>query len=150
MSVRKKWWFKPVIGFIIVTALFFYSIAREASNNRTYFNDLNLTLKGEVLAADVPNGYNGFGILRVKILASNINYYDPRGKIKNYYCIIKNGIAEVYQHGISECESGDIVTVDARKREFTIYKKDGKNFVRDIVLYTNEFFYKYLQKYQKL
>jgi len=151
MSVIKKRWFHFVIGSVIVTAMFFYSIAKKASDNKTYFNDLNLKLKGEVLAVDAPTGYNGFGILKVKIVASTINDYDPREKIKNYYCIIKNGIAEIYQSGIYECEIGDIVTVDTKKREFTIYKKDGKNLIQYITLYTNEFFYKYLQKHhQKL
>jgi hypothetical protein len=139
-----------VLGFIFVTVSFFCILAKRASDNKKYFNDLNLHLQGEVLAADAPNGFNGFGIVSVKTLESNINYYDPRGKSKNYYCIIKNGFAEIYQLGIRECEIGDIVTVDSKKREFTIYKKDGNKLVRNLTLYTNEFFYKYLQKHQKL
>lgn len=151
MSVLKKRWTPFVVGFIIITAWFFYDVAKTANDDKIYFNDLNLNLKGEVLAIDIPDNYNGFGIVRVKILASNINDYDPIGKIKNYYCIIKNGIAEIYQLGIHECEIGDIVIVDTKKREFTIYKKDGSTLIRDMVLYTNEFFYKYLQKHhQKL
>jgi hypothetical protein len=149
-SIMKRFGFKHFIGFTIVAVWFFYSIAKSSSDNRKYFSDLHLTLKGEVLATDVPDGYNGFGILRVKIIESNISSYDPRGERKNYYCIIKNGIAEIYQIGIRECEIGDTVTVDAGKMEFTIYKKDGTSQVRDMVLYTNEFFYKYLQKHQKI
>ena len=139
-----------VLGLILVTVSFIYYITKDASDNKKYFNDLNLNLKGEVLATDVQNGFNGFGIVRVKIVESNINFYDPRGKSRNYYCIIKNGFAEIYQHGISECEIGDTITVDTKKREFKIFKKDGNNVISDIVLYTNDFFYKYLQKHQKL
>jgi hypothetical protein len=138
-----------IIAVVIAILLIVYNLRKTSRVNNNYFDQLALQLKGEVIAVDVPNGYNGFGILRVKILETNIKDYDPRNKSENYYCIIKNGLAEIYQLGVYDCKPGDIVMVDTKKREFTIQKKEGANIIKDIVLYTNEFFYKYIQKHHQ-
>jgi hypothetical protein len=138
-----------IIAFVVLIFLIVYNLRKNSRDSSRYFDELALHLKGEVLSVDVPNGYNGFGILKVKVLESNINNYDLRNKSDTYYCIIKNGLAEIYQLGVVECKPGDIVIVDTQKKEFTIQKRDGGKIVKDIVLYTNEFFYKYVKKHHQ-
>lgn len=138
-----------IIAFVVVIFLIVYNLRKNSRVNNHYFDELALHLKGEVLAVDAPGGYNGFGILKVKVLETNINNYDPRNKAENYYCIIKNGMAEIYQLGVYDCKPGDIVIVDTQKKEFTIQKREGGKIVKDIVLYTNESFYKYVQKHHQ-
>lgn len=139
----------PIAGFVVVTFLFGYHLWRESHDSKRYFDKLDLQLKGEVLSVDIPQGYNGFAIVKVKMLKTNKDYYDPRNDAKNYYCIIKNGLAEIYQPGVYKCEPGDNVTVDTRMRLFTIQKPDGTKDVQEIILYTNEFFYKYIKKHHQ-
>ena len=68
------------------------------------FDGINdLELKGIIYSTqklqNELQGYHGRGIIRVNILESNINEYDPRDKQSNYFCIIKNGKAEIYGWG---------------------------------------------------
>jgi hypothetical protein len=149
MAVIMKKHLAPVAAFVIVTLLFGYHLWKESHDSKRYFDELDLKLKGEVLSVDIPGGYNGFAIVKVKVLETNKDYYDPRNDAKNYYCIIKNGLAEIYQLGLYECKPGDDVIVDTKRRIFTIQKPDGTNVVQDIILYTNEFFYKYIQKHHQ-
>jgi hypothetical protein len=139
----------PIVGFVIVTFLFSYDRWKESHDSNRYFDELNLQLKGKVLAIDIPQGYNGFGVVKVKILETNKDYYDPRNDARNYYCVIKDGIAEIYQHGVFNCQPGDVVIVDVKRRIFTIQKPNGATDIQDIVLYTSEFFYKYIKKHHQ-
>src|SRR5690554_6831108 len=60
----------------------------------------NLYLIGVVTSTEkVVNkwqGYHGRGIIRINIIKSNMEKYDPRNKQVNYYCILKGRKAEVY------------------------------------------------------
>jgi hypothetical protein len=57
--------------------------------------------------------------------------------------------AEIYQDGLSNCKPGDVVIVDAKRKIFTIQKPDGTTDIKGIILYTNEFFYKYIKKHHQ-
>ena len=140
----KKWLY--AVGIVAFITAVTWHQCNEANKKERYFTDLNLALKGEVLAVDLPNSSNGFGIVKVKVLETNKPYYDPRKDSRYYYCIIKDGLAEIYQHSVSNCEPGDTITLDTWKRRFRIDKKDGKHEIQDITLYTNEFFYKYVKE----
>lgn len=144
-----KKYLAPIVYFVIATFLFGYHLWKESHDSNRYFDELNLQLKGKVLSIDIPQGYNGFAIVKVKVLETNKDYYDSRKEAKNYYCVIKNGIAEIYQHGVFNCEPGDIVIVDTRRRLFTIQNSDGTNDVQGILLTTSERFFKYVKKHHQ-
>lgn len=138
------------VGIIIfIIAIICYE-CNEANKTERYFTDLNLELKGEVLGVDIPSSSNGFAIVKVKVLETSRRYYDPRKDHRYYYCIIKDGLAEIYQSSGYKCEPGDTVTLDTWKKTFRIDKKDGSHEILGIILYKNEFFYKYVkERHQK-
>lgn len=60
----------------------------------------NLELKGVIFSVNNDKeitGDHGRRIIRLKIIETNMDEYDPRNKQANYYCIIKNGKAEIYE-----------------------------------------------------
>ena len=75
----------------------------EEVGTRNFKGIDNLKLTGEIYEVldDIGN-YNSTGILRVRLVESNIKYYDSRDKQANYYCIIKNGKAEIYESELSD------------------------------------------------
>lgn len=111
-----------------------------------YFNDLRLNLKGEVLSVETPRSSNGFGIIRVKVLNSNVKNYDPRDRYRYFYCLIKDSIAELYQLSAKSCNPGDTVIVNTDKREFTLNRSNGEILKWEIILYKNDFFYNRLKR----
>lgn len=114
----------------------------EEVGTRNFKGIENLKLIGEIYEVldDIGN-YNGTGILRVRIIESNIKYYDPRDKQANYYCIIKNGKAEIYEGGLSGIKKGDIIHVDIAKGATQIYIITEEKFEKKAtIIYPRRFF----------
>jgi hypothetical protein len=122
-----------------------YNAVSSHNRQKNYFDKLDLRLTGVVESLDLSYLPNGFGVVKVKILQANKNFYDPRKDLKYYYCLIKNGYAEFYQHGLYNCEIGDTVDVNTRKRVFVI-KNGSKTDVEDISLLMFDEFYDYVKK----
>jgi len=143
---KTKWWWVAIILFLI---FIIYDQIRISNYNKKYLINLNLVLTGIVESVDLSYIPNGFGVVKVNVIKSNINYYDPRNDHKYYYCLIKNSQAEFYQHALYECEIGDTIEVNTRERIFII-RNDGKRIQEEIILYDNDKFYDYVrQKHQK-
>jgi hypothetical protein len=138
------------IKWFMVLALFAFAIGicntiKENKGDKKYFDELNLKLTGIVESVDLSYIPNGFGVAKVSIINSNRHYYDPRDDHEYYYCLIKNGKAEIYQSGLYECAIGDTINVNTRKRIFLI-KNGVKEDIEDIVLSTYDKFYNYVRK----
>lgn len=90
--------------------------------------DLKLTGVVYFINKDIGNGYHGRGIIRVNIIKSNITHYDPRDSQVNYYCIIKNNMAEIYGTSASYLNIGDTIKIDAESKilNFNNKNKSGK------------------------
>ncbi len=134
---------RTLIGLILVALMFYFENKTRCNNDRSYLNALNLYLVGTVEAVDAVHGHNEFDVVKVKIINTNLNYYDPRGKYEYYYCIIKNGYAELYQIAGREASVGDTIIVDSKKRTFTIKKSKG-DIVEDILINSSKKYYEYL------
>lgn len=81
------------------------------------FSGLDLNMTGVVTFVNKEiRGYHARGIFRMNIIDSNINHYDPRDVQENYYCIIKDGEAEVYDNNVYEIEIGDTIQIDTNKQ----------------------------------
>lgn len=91
-------------------------------------------------------GYGGIGIIRINIIESNINEYDPREKQANYYCIIKDGKAEIYGWWPADVRKGDTLKLDVRKRTMIYPKEDGGNFEINDIWIPAVGFFKYIKK----
>lgn len=103
----------------------------------------NLKMKGVVYYVnnDVRNGfYHGRGIMRVNILDSNINYYNPKKQQRNYYCIIKNQKAEIYDNHVSYINVGDTITIDTKKQVLYWVNNKGVNYEYSISIGEPDFF----------
>lgn len=102
----------------------------------------NLILIGEVYEVldDIGN-YHSTGILRINIIETNMEYYDPRDKQANYYCIIKNGKAEIYESELSDIKKGDIIHVNIAKGATQIYITTKEKFEKKAtIIYPRRFF----------
>lgn len=143
-SLKKKSVLLPFFSLIIL-------ISCENKEQSEYFDSLDLELTGIVQSIDLPSPYNGFGILKVSVIKSNFNQYDPRESKEHYYCIIRNGQAELYQFALYDCEIGDSIEVSTKDRLFLVHKKTGKTIQKEMILYDNDKFYDYIKKnHQKL
>lgn len=81
----------------------------------------SLRLKGVVYELNSNiRGFHGRGIIRLDIIETNIDFYDPRDKQANYYLIIKDGKAEVYEIISLHLNVGDTIYVDANSRRLSI------------------------------
>lgn len=141
--MRKYRWY--ILAFIFILIVGVYSTVSQNNKDKKYFNDLNLKLTGIVESVDLSYIPNGFGVVKVGIIESNIDFYDPRNDLDYYYCIVKNKKAEFYQHGLYNCAIGDTIEVDTRKRSFLI--RNGQKIDReDISLLKYNKFYEYVQK----
>ena len=102
----------------------------------------DLMLTGEVYEVlDNIGNYHSRGILRVNIIETNIEFYDPRDKQANYYCIIKNGQAEVYESDLAKVAVGDTIFIDVNNRVTRIYNSStNKNRRFGTRIYPRSFF----------
>ena len=88
-----------IIVFVLGGLVFLnLNITKQKEIDKVCLEDLNLQLVGLIDTIDEGNNYHGYGIIRLKIISSNIKDYDPRSKQEYYFCIIKNGMAEIYDH----------------------------------------------------
>lgn len=114
----------------------------EEVGTRNFKGIDNLNLTGEVYEVldDVGN-YNGMGILRIKIKETNIDHYDPREEQANYYCIIKNGILELYVKGVSDIKINDSISINIPARKSMVYNSN-RDFKRrlSLMIYPRRFF----------
>src|SRR5690554_2030807 len=96
----------------------------------------NLKLIGEIYEVldDIGN-YNSTGILRVRLIESNIKYYDPRDKQANYYCIIKNGKAEIYESKLSKIKKEKIKIFKIAKEQLKYILRLKRNLRKKQQLY---------------
>jgi len=119
----------------------------EHDRVESYFKSLNLELTG-VLKDDpyCPNGYNGFCVLSLDVIKSNISDYDPRNKLPAYYSIIKGRQAEVYQLMASDCKKGDTVLISMKDRTFQSLRT---RVTHPILLNTNASWFEYLNEYHQ-
>ena len=102
----------------------------------------NLKLTGEVYeVVDNIGNYHGTGILRVNIIETNIEYYDPRDHQANYYCIIKNGKAELYVKGVSDIKPNDSIFVNISQEKSIVFNSK-RNYNRQLsfIVYSRRFF----------
>lgn len=133
--------------FIIIPTI--YGEWQQYKAEEDYFNNLHVKLTGVIHYIEKANGYNGFGIIGVHVLSSNINQYDERSN-PPYYCLIKGDSAELYCT-IVESNLGDTVKIDTDKRQFTLLKKDGTS-IQYPTSYNDEnrFYKRFLKRHQRI
>jgi hypothetical protein len=104
--------------------------------------DINLKMKGVVYFVNnkIGNGYHGRGILRINLIESNLKSYDPRNKQLNYYCIVNNGKAELYDNHVSYAKIGDTIEIDTNEGTIKWLNKEKSNLVYSLSIGETHFF----------
>ena len=98
-------------------------------------------------------GYGPGRIIRLNIVKSNMHEYDPRDKQANYFCIIKDGRAEIYAGGPTDLKKGDTLKLNIPERTMSFFTVDGKSDVVEKNVFIGSVpFFNYIkeQGYQEL
>ena len=137
-----------LFGFCGISLFFYFELKKSHDIKKIALGNLNLQLVGVVDSVDkVKNGYyHGFGIIRLKIINSNVQEYIPDSSQQYYYCKIRNGIAEIYDHA-SLTFRGDTITVDTESRLISKIKNGQKTDEGSIAVCSNEGYYDYISKH---
>ncbi|OAD91923.1 hypothetical protein A7A78_10555 [Aequorivita soesokkakensis] len=143
------------LSLILLSCNFFEDDGQNVVDVNDFQGIENLYLVGTVISIQqVMNkmeGYHARGIIRVNIIKSNMDDYDPRNKQANYYCLIKNRKAEIYEHP-GGLKKGDTIILDIKDRNITYYYSNGElGGLRNIWISPKRFFNFIKRKgYQKL
>jgi hypothetical protein len=133
--------------FIVGGIIFFHlDTKRKNEIDKVGLEDLNLQLIGVIESVDKGNNYHGYGIIRLKIISSNIQEYDPRGKQEFYFCIIKNGVAEIYDH-TSVIFKKDTLVYDTKAKMGGYLRNGKKEDYGSISIYGNKDYYEYIKQH---
>lgn len=111
-------------------------------SNTNYDVIKNLELSGVVTELYEPGfpKFHGFGIIRLEVLETNIDYYDPRGSKDRYLLLIKDGQSELYEE-ITLMQVGDTIDIDLKKLKLSYYSKKLKqNISYEPGIYGKSFF----------
>lgn len=136
-----------LIAIFVIGAIVFFSLENKSQRevNKVGLEDLNLQLVGVVNSIDPGRNYHGYGIIRLKIINSNIQEYDPRSQQEFYFCIIKNGIAEMYDH-VSGTSKGDTLVYDTKVKLGSFLRNGKKEEEGSISINANKDYYNYIKQ----
>lgn len=145
----------PVFLIVLFSCNLFKDNGLKAVDKDDFRGIENLYLVGVVdsiqQVMNKMEGYHGRSIIRLNIVKSNMDEYDPRKKQANYYCIIKKRKAEIYEHpgGLTK---GDTVVLDIKERKITYHFSNGElGGLRNIWIRPSSFFDFIIEKgYQRL
>lgn len=138
-----------LLGLVLIIIPSIYGEWQQYKAEEDYFNNLHLKLTGVIQYIEQPNGYNGFGIMGVRVLSSNVTQYNKQGD-PPYYCLVKGDSAEIYC-SIIETTLGDTVNIDTDKRQMTILRKDGTSTHYTTSYYNEKRFYKrFVKRHQRI
>lgn len=143
-----KYGYRSLIGisFLILTA--WLSCKRNNEANYKALDELNLQLTGVIESFQEGGNFSGRGIIRLRVISSNIKEYDPRGKLPYFFCIIKGENAEVYDHVSAVRDSvGDTLIYDTKKRLRSEIKNGVKVNEGSILVSTTDGYYQFIERY---
>ena len=138
-----------IMGITFIVWMSHFDCKKENEINKVGLEDLNLKLTGVVVSVDYGDNFNGCGIIRLRVINSNIQEYDPRGKLKYYFCVIKKGMAEIYTGVPPPFYNiiGDTMIFDTRAKMGGYLKNGEKANYGSISIYNHDSYYEYIQKH---
>ena len=147
------------IALAAIAAIVFIFLAllagiRDANNFKTsVLKGLNIQLMGVVYDVDyVDEGfYHGSGIVRLRIITSNVKEYHPPASAKYFYCVIKKQKAEIYE-GATGVVPGDTITIDTERQLIGIFgpgKYGRQHEVGSISVSSDDGYYNYIKHHHQ-
>ena len=136
---------------IIGIALFVWVLRsdchRKNETNKNALQDLDLQLTGVVEHVENGENFHGYGIVRLRIVKTNIHAYDPRGKLHYYFCVIKDGKAEIYDHAsTSNTFVGDTLVYNTKEKKGALIKNGKTTQEGSIGVSTEDAYYRFIER----
>jgi hypothetical protein len=150
VTARKASFMRVIILVIVFVfgGIIFFTLENQKQNKieEVGLEDLNLQLTGIIDTIDEGDNYHGYGIIRVKIISSNVEEYDPRSKQEFYFCIIKNGMAEIYDHTPTNYSKGDTLMYNTKEKLGSFLRNGKKEQEGTISINANNDYYNYIKR----
>lgn len=93
---------------------------REREESDNYYKNFDIMFSGIVIEKELIN-YD-WGLITIDLRTSSVEYYDVRDSLARYYCVIRNGKAEIIQYPFSGIQLGDSVSINGKLQEFKLYR----------------------------
>ncbi|OMP74878.1 MULTISPECIES: hypothetical protein [unclassified Chitinophaga] len=136
-----------IVGIVLFVWVLRSDCHRKNQTNKLALENLDLQLTGIVENVENGDNFHGYGIVRLRIVSSNIQTYDPRGKLQYYFCVIKDGVAEVYDHAsTSNTFVGDTLVYNTKEKKGAIIKNGKKTQEGSIGVSTEDAYYRYIER----
>ena len=151
MFINRRLWkvIFVILGFLLMVNFFYVEAKKQHKIDKAGLEDLNFQLIGVVDSVDKGENFHAYGIIRLRILKSNIKEYDPRPKQQFYFCVIKNGIAEIYDHA-SLIAKGDTLIYNT-KEKMGGYLRNGRKYqYGSISINSDDSYWNYIHRHQKI
>lgn len=127
----------------IYSIIFLFSCGNNISDE-TNNHTTNLKLKGRICNVIQTHAFNGYGIISLEVLSSSKKYYDPRGKIEFYQCIVHDSIAEIYSHAYKSM-IGDTMYIDLEKKITSRGRNNNYKDTGTLGLSNSKNYYKFIE-----
>ena len=131
-----------IVFFVIACVmLIIFKTRTDRKDDEEYFKKIDLKMDAVVNEnPDCPSASNGFCVLSLKVLTSNIQYYNE--KDSNFFILINNDYAYLLLLGCRDINKGDTLKIDVMKKNVYCLNK-RKSF--QIIMPTNDHFLSYVK-----
>jgi len=121
----KKPWVLFIIPFVFVGLFYFKKNTKATESDE--IKSLNLSIKGKIVnVVKLDYGHN-YGILRLILFESNIDFYDERNSLDKFFGVVKGNKAEIIINGINGIKEKDIFIL--KGDEYQIFRNE--KLIRD-------------------
>lgn len=121
--MNRKKIFSAVFIFVIIIAVLIFGVNRYTASRekieQEYLNSFNLRFSGVVTGKVEVESFTG--ILFVDVKSTSVVQYDVRDSSKVYYCVLKNGKAEIVET-MDKAEVGDSIVVDGPTKKLKVFR----------------------------
>ena len=122
---------------------------RFNSDPKAKIFESDVNFEGTVTEFDNSGGH-GFGIIRFKVLKSNIQIFNAFQNGKVYFYNINGEDGEIYSYVPASLRKGDMVYVDSEKRKLLYYRNTKLLTEGDFMLITEDNWIEYVKKEKRL
>jgi hypothetical protein len=127
--------YKYLIGLFFLFSVGYCNLVNHFNQQKKLVTDLHLKMRGVIVSKELVPNCKGYGVVKVKVLDSNIEYYNPA--IPPYYCKINATDAHFFAQVTNvnvKAQLGDTVFVDTDSSR--VYTINGEfSFGTDLIQY---------------
>lgn len=133
----KNWKYSVLlVPLILFLAIFLYA-KKIVTADSQYISNLNLDVEGKIVEIYKLKQGHGFGIIKIKLLQSNFDYYKPSNESR-YFGLIENGFGKIVVNNVSTFNVGDIFKLKGKRmfilRNGAILKENKYGMPLDLLI----------------